>query len=457
MLVRFKVANFLSFGDEQEFSMESGKLRSKMTHVSRDRKSSILKFAAIYGANSSGKSSLVNALDFGKEVVLSGMHVDYKNRYCRTKLENRDKVSLFEYTIKISKRLYTFGFEVLLNEKSVRKEWLTEILTNSRTHTIYYRDTMEGVVKIDSRLCPEDQKTLKLFADLMKSNEEMLFLTEMNRNKADLYLENDGLRFLQDISQWFARDLIINYPDSEITPAYYMDEDKLAELNQLFLKMGLGVSKVEIVDGTVDEAQHYIPANFLKDIRDRLLDVLSADKKKGTPGYSNAVVRVNSFMSIISVNPDTEELQIKKVVFSHPGVSTVFDIFEESEGTRRMLDLIEVLISAKMGRTRVYVIDEVDRCLHPLLTYRYIKEYLDSVAGSETQLIVTTHEAHLMDFTLIRADEIHFITNVNGMSEIKTLEEYNLRFDKRLKPSYFKGNYGGIPYFDEVFMDGDEI
>lgn len=72
MLIRFNVKNFLSFsasedGKSEEFSMIAGKVRNKNEHIYDDKKIKLLKFAAVYGANASGKSNLVRALDFMKK------------------------------------------------------------------------------------------------------------------------------------------------------------------------------------------------------------------------------------------------------------------------------------------------------------------------------------------------------------------------------------------------------
>lgn len=79
---------------------------------------------------------------------------------------------------------------------------------------------------------------------------------------------------------------------------------------------------------------------------------------------------------------------------------------KESDGTIRLLDLLEVLLSNK---NKTYVIDELDRCLHPSLSYKFIKIFLQKAEKSNIQLIVTTHESRLMDFDLLRRDEIWFV------------------------------------------------
>ena len=95
MLIRFNIKNFLSFSDREdgrseEFSMIAGKVRSKKEHLYEDGKLKLLKFAAVYGANASGKSNLVKALDFMQRIVVSGFPEGHTDRYCKVAAECRD-------------------------------------------------------------------------------------------------------------------------------------------------------------------------------------------------------------------------------------------------------------------------------------------------------------------------------------------------------------------------------
>ena len=106
----------------------------------------------------------------------------------------------------------------------------------------------------------------------------------------------------------------------------------------------------------------------------------------------------------IDINDD---ITIKTIQFEHSNSSVLFSLSEESDGTRRLLDLIEVLLSENSNK--IYVIDEIDRCLHPQLTYKLIESYLKLSKKSQRQLIVTTHESTLLDFELLRRGEIWFV------------------------------------------------
>ena len=123
----------------------------------------------------------------------------------------------------------------------------------------------------------------------------------------------------------------------------------------------------------------------------------------------------------------------------------MFSLKEESDGTIRLLDLLEILLSNSPNT--VYIIDEVSRCLHPLLTKQFISDFLSLAADRNIQLIVTTHEADLMDLDLLRQDEIGFVgkREENGTSKIFGLDEFGARFDKRIRKAYLEGEYGGIP------------
>jgi AAA15 family ATPase/GTPase len=86
------------------------------------------------------------------------------------------------------------------------------------------------------------------------------------------------------------------------------------------------------------------------------------------------------------------------------------------------------------------------------LTYKFIQEFLNAALKRNIQLIITTHESRLLDLGLLRQDEI-WIANKNtaGETELYSLDEYNLRFDKKVDKAYLEGRYGGIPNFSTVF------
>jgi len=130
---------------------------------------------------------------------------------------------------------------------------------------------------------------------------------------------------------------------------------------------------------------------------------------------------------------------------SKRGNETLFEISEESEGTQRLIDLIPGLITL-LHSDKVFVIDELERSLHPSLTKTLLALFLNHSKGIKSQLIVTTHESELLDLELLRKDEIWFIEkNQAGESSVYSLEEFKLNYGKDWRRGYLLGRFGAIP------------
>ena len=143
MLLRFNVKNFLSFDDDTEFSMFSGKTRLKDTHLIKTKKTNLLKFAAIYGANAAGKSNLVKAMSYSKNIILRGMNDASRESYFKGNENNKEKKTTFEYEIMVNNRYYAYGFNVLISRKEICGEWLYDI-TSDDEKLIFERNLEEG-------------------------------------------------------------------------------------------------------------------------------------------------------------------------------------------------------------------------------------------------------------------------------------------------------------------------
>ena len=455
MLVKFKISNVLSFNQEQTFSMISGKVRSKQDHLISYKKQKILKFAAIFGANASGKSNLVKAMDFAAVTILRGLPINIMDNYCRTSELNRDKPTKFEFEIKIDDRYYQYGFSLLLYKGQILEEWLYDVTTPS-TKTIFERTVSDEPIVLSKQFSGEARKTLKIYAEGMQSNESILYLTEMNRNKKDLYTKYPVIKPLRDVYRWFRGKFVVNYPEDPMSPAYFVDDGTLNEINTIIARLKLGITRCKLEEGSMEDVRKYISQYTFEQIRDDIEKRMTIAKKKGEKS-SVLMIRGREGFFILQVNPETLEITVQNLRFEHERKDMWFSIFEESDGTKRVLDLIEVLISAKTGAKKIYVIDEIDRCLHPILTYNFIKLYLSLIKDQEGQLIVTTHEAHLMDLQLLRRDEIRFMNKEDdGSSSLDSLDSYNERFDRVVRKAYLTGRYNGIPLFDSFFPVKEE-
>lgn len=460
MLIRFNVKNFLSFagredGGTEEFSMIAGKVQKKKEHIYDDGKIKLLKFAAIYGANASGKSNLVKAIDFMKETIINGLPKGHTEKYCRVKPENKSKESYFEFEIKLGEKYYSYGFEIILNESKFISEWLVELKSDNKEKIIFNRDIQKGKYKFGEFLEKEKEliNKLRVYAEDIKDDSSALFLSIMNKNKKNLYENYKTISILKETYFWVNDNLDVNYPDRPISNYSYMANAKnVEEVCKFISAFGIGIKNFKMVDVSVDKVTNKLPQS----IKDRLMSDLEKRraeiKKEKNIEKIAFIMRSNKDFFILNIDKN-QEIICKTIQFSHEKSEVFFSLDEESDGTIRLLDLLEVFLSNKdKTRDKTYVIDELDRCLHPSLSYKFIKIFLQRAKKSNIQLIVTTHESRLMDFDLLRRDEIWFVNKKSsGESDIYSLEEYNERFDKKIDKAYLEGRYGGVPIFSTVF------
>ena len=111
-----------------------------------------------------------------------------------------------------------------------------------------------------------------------------------------------------------------------------------------------------------------------------------------------------------------------------------------------MMDILPILADVQ-AREKVYVIDELDRKLHPLLSRLFVESYLTNSGSTQRgQLIFTTHDTHLLDLDLLRRDEIWFFQKDQfGSSKLYSLADLKVRSDLKIEKGYLNGRFGGIP------------
>lgn len=449
MLIKVKVSNFMSIGQLQELSMISGKVRGKRDHLYINKNISLLRLSTIYGANASGKSNLIRALEFSKQTVVEKIPKGYTNKYNRTNRENINNPSYFEFEIKIDRKYFSYGFEIILNKSSIVSEWLYEMSTDNHRTEIFYRNLSEKKFSLGEHFKNEGIiNRLKIYFDDIKLDDSILFLSEMNRSKSDLYKKKSELLVFNNVFEWFKNTLDINYPEKVFSNySYFMKKANSEQICETIKAFDTGITSFKIINAKKEDLNNIIPADVLKEIFEDLEEEIIKSKKQNTDiDTLGILLRGNKDFYIFDVNKDYE-IEIQTIEFEHGNRGT-FKLSEESDGTRRILELIEMLFSE--NDNKVYVIDEIDRSLHPWLTYQFIKSYLKSLGNRKTQLIVTTHESRLLDLDLLRRDEVWFMNkNLNGDSELYSLEQFNERFDKKIDKAYLEGRYGAIPNFRE--------
>ena len=140
------------------------------------------------------------------------------------------------------------------------------------------------------------------------------------------------------------------------------------------------------------------------------------------------------------------EPEITTLSLKHGSSIFDFDFKDESDGTQRIFDLMDMLLTKR--EDIIYVVDELERSLHPKLTEHFLRLFMDAHEGQSVQLLFTTHEDSIMDQDLFRRDEIWFVErDSENDSTIYSLDRFKERYDTKLSKAYLDGRYGAIPVF----------
>ena len=267
----------------------------------------------------------------------------------------------------------------------------------------------------------------------------------MNRNKK--YSEDSKLVFFKEVYSWLSQNIIIVKPNTSFDNfQYYNDETSLELINKLIKTFDTGIDKVRVEKTDFEEFRKALPAKVfdlvMKDIRNKM-----AHKSL----YSSARMTMRTDKSFFTVTLDDDEPIVSTLKLYHGKSFYDFNFDEESDGTRRIFDLLDMLLNK--NDDIIYVVDELERSLHPKLTEHFLELFMNFHKGHKTQLLFTTHEASIMEQKLFRRDEIWFVErDGNNTSNVYSLDKFKERYDKTLSNAYLEGRYGAIPVFSNFYL-----
>lgn len=426
MIISFTVENWASFRDPASLSMVATRERQHSDRLAKLKKYStrLLPISVIYGGNASGKTNLFQALAFVRHFVVQGTAVDGYIPINEFKLGrlNAKTPTRFAFELLVNEKIYDFSFVV--DSRHVIEERLIAVKASSED--LLYERFADGMTFGKSLLA--DQFLEFAFKG---TRENQLFLTNATSQKVERF---------RDLFDWFKDTLELVAPDTRFEPF----EQFLENGHPLFEKMeGLlplldtGISRLGGEELPFDSLS--IPAGVKEQLQSQIKEGeavrLSIDKDERI-----IVARQNGQLvskKLVAYHKDAEGREIK------------FDMHHESDGTKRIIDLLPAFLElGEKASQRVYVVDEIDRSLHSLLTRRLIEAFLEACsADTRSQLLVTTHDVMLMDQKLLRRDEMWVAErHSDGASSLISFAEYkDVRNDKDIRKSYLQGRMGGVP------------
>ena len=437
MLVNFSVENFRSFGAEQTLSLVASKAHTGHEEhcvpiPTSDRH--VLRTSVIYGANAAGKSNVVRAMDFARDLILEGpgpMKRISLNQFRFT--TDAKKPSSFEFRFVAANRVFVYGFDV--SREAVESEWLTA--TNDRGKEVDLFERKDGKIAFGDfgKFDPDDAASGKAIEALLvlgvRDNQLLL-------NKIfDLSEEKRG-GLLNAVIWWFSHCLTIVPAEASFSRiTEYLDEnEEFRKFASEFLStIGTGIGKLQVEQTYIDREQ----------LPEALVEGLDEGEAMHIP------FPLSAGMSLQLDPEDSSRVIRRNVTSTHSvdGADYSLPFAEESDGTQRFLNLLPALFHLQSG-CKVFVIDELDRSLHPLLAHAMIKYFSESCVGA-CQLIVTTHETHLLDRVLLRRDEVWFAEkDERQQTHLYSLTDMKIRKDLRIEKSYLQGRFGAIPFVGDI-------
>ena len=424
MLIEFSVGNYRSFKEKVTFSMLAANLVAKDKQLDDnnvfavDDNLQLLKSAAIYGANASGKSNVAKALNFMKWFMINSSKETQSTEEInverfRLSTETETEPSFFELVFLLDGQRYRYGFEA--TPSKVVSEWLYYVPKLKETK-LFERENN----KISS------SKTYKADGIQEKTRHNALFLAVSAQF---------NVKIAEKILRWLTNNLRILFGD-DITLDYTLDclrsSENKVEIIQLIRKLDLGINGLEIGDSEIldDASQNEISgeSNTRSFSLKKILNILK-DKKK----------------SISTIH--------KKLDYDGNEISTeIFDLREqESAGTQKLFALAGSIVDALKGG-KVLIVDELDARLHPLISLAIVELFNSNETNpNNAQLVFMTHDTNLLSNKVFRRDQIWFAEkNKQGATDLYSLAEYKVRNDASFDSDYIKGRYGAIPYIGKL-------
>lgn len=418
----------MSFRDAVSFSMIASQERQHGDRIAKVNKYQmrVLPIAAIYGGNASGKTNFFKALNFAKNLIIKGTQPDGIINVETFQLDDSykyDKPSRFSFELLINEIIYEFSFSLVRN--LIVEEKLVQLSSYSEK-ILYHR--LECKPNFDTAI-DNDQSLHFAFKG---TRDNQLFLTNSVSQKIDAF---------RPIYDWFKNTLELVAPDSRFSSfEHFLNEEHplFSSMNTMLTQLDTGIT--HLGGETLSFENVSLPESLKSKLREELTEGMTVLLLNSSRNERFVITRKNA------------ELIIKKLVTYHrktDGSEVKFEMRQESDGSQRVIDLLPAFVElSSVDSKRVYIIDEVDRSLHTLLT-RHLLEYFLSTCTPESrsQLLFTTHDALIMDQKLLRRDEMWVAERgPMGVSNLTPLSDFkDVRYDKDIRKSYLLGRLGGIP------------
>lgn len=365
----------------------------------------LLPSAAIYGANSAGKTNVLRALHYMRSAVTASQTSwepgNGTNLFPHAISSN--STSTFEIDFYVDGVRYRYGFTA--NVDRFLEEWLFSY-KNNRKRVVFERESGDGdtaSVKFGSH--PEDPKFID--TTILRTRDNGLFLSAAAQDNHPIAMEIRAF-FMSVYVSSLLDDMDI--ARESLTSAL---ADQIPPLKKLLLSL-LRSADESISDVEIRPLEGKRWADFSKSNR---VDFFSTKENR---------------YDVFFVYGKGEKAF--RIPFS-----------SQSKGIKKLYGVLgEVIFS--FYRRKVLILDEIESSIHPHVARFIVDMFQDpdfNTVGS--QLLFSTHDTGLLDQSLLRRDQIWFVEKKSSSSRLYSLQDFSPRKDADLEAGYLRGRYGAIP------------
>ena len=444
MLIEFSVANFGSFKESQMLDMVPVEENQSMpehcfsTGLS-DHPQQLLRSAMVYGANASGKTHLVKAALFMREMILNSnrksVEEPIKTNPFLLDAKTRSAPCAFQMVFVVDGQRHQYGFKV--DGQRVCSEWCY-IFSRHQEATRSFRreyDPNEDLYHVETDALDGLEDALHVVP------EDWLAITQFGQEKKQRWPE------LAATYRWFQHRLRIIHSNTTVKP---LETYKLCETVEgrdwalSFLKAAdLGVESLDFKGVDITNSQDFM--DFKRDYEKTI------QNKNNNLSFGNMIEFFISkrWEELDKLGIERPEKKMKMVrVVSQTGETVSVEMDMESTGTQKMFELAgrwkEVL-----SEGQVFFVDEIETGLHHQLVCFLLELIHDPERNPHgAQLIATTHDTALLDEKIIRPDQIWLMNkNREYASHMFPLSDFDIKLGKgeSLQQFYLDGLYGAVP------------
>ncbi len=418
MLVEFRVKNFRSLRDEQVLSLVASKdktLQDTHTVTTGIRAApTVLRSAAIYGANASGKSNLIKALQYMRGVVTESATAIQPGQLFAVQpfqldANSAQQPSEFEVTFLIEGVRYQYGF-AMTSQRIVSEHLL--VYKAFKPQRWFARHFDAETAKDVYDFGPGLKGAKNVWEGATRPNALFLSMAVQLNSEA-----------LHPVFDWFLNGLVIFNEQAQLNP----------QISIQMLKQANGRKEI---------------CSFLT-----AADISISDIDVETRKFAGQAVHFDLVAGKTELR--AEEMEEHLLRFHHVTKQgkAVFDLMDESSGTRSLLFLTGPVLDV-LNKGLTLVIDELDTSLHTMLVRELVRLFHRSeINTGGAQLVFTTHDTSLLDAPdLFRRDQVWFVEkDQDQASTLIGLSEFSPRKNEALERGYLMGRYGGVPFFSDTF------